>query len=485
MINFLFKKSSIKDNNKLTLKDKFPWLNIIDNQLDDLIDQDINIRINEIINLNNFFLSLEGKQKLNLLKSSSVTLGYPKTAADLEIDLLVQIFKKDTLDKLLFNPCGGLHIHKNNEKFNSDKSISDNFGILRSPKGKIFIVGSSNTLLPVMTAMILSYILGNITVVQLSSLHLNIIPNLISSLPSNSYKYIHFTKLNRSIEEDQNYLSSLLISVNWNVVNLWGGNESLSYYFGHLLKNSYRPRIVSMEPMTGIVLIQNSFIKENKKFIAKELAYSIFVMGQQLCSSPTIGFVISEDINFCLEELSREIILEIEKLYIQNNNDESKSIMLDRMLNVATDNGSRVHLSNKYKNNISVIESLKHSVFAENKIRCFLDIHERRNFIELIKVKNFNDAINQLRLLPTQYSYKEIQKVQTILPFGDKKFLKHVFNLAKKIGAYRIISSEFTLVRHPMEPLDSYNLINEFTNQIAVSGINSQEINILKSPSLD
>ena len=56
----------------------------------------------------------------------------------------------------------------------------------------------------------------------------------------------------------------------------------------------------------------------------------------------------------------------------------------------------------------------------------------------------------------------------------DKKFLKHVFNLAKKIGAYRIISSEFTLVRHPMEPLDSYNLINEFTNQIAVSGINSQ-----------
>ena len=67
MINFFLKKSLHKKNNKLPLDNKFPWLKIIDNQVDELIDQDINFRIDEITNLYQHLLSAEGKNKLTKL----------------------------------------------------------------------------------------------------------------------------------------------------------------------------------------------------------------------------------------------------------------------------------------------------------------------------------------------------------------------------------------------------------------------------------
>ena len=476
MINFFLKKSSQKKNTELPLHKKFSWIKTIDIQIDELIDQDINFRINEIVGLYQHLLSSEGKDKLKKLYDELVNFGYPKQAAKLELDMLIKIFDKKVLNNLLYNPSVGLDIHKNGSEFNSDKYITDNFGILRSPKGKILIVGSGNTLLPVITSMILSYILGNVTVVQLSSLHVSSIPNFIKSLSLNFSRYIHFTKLNHNNLEDKNYLESLLISIKWDVVNLWGGDEALRYYFGKLIKNTYRPRIVSMEPLTGITLIDQSYIKENQTKIARELSQSISIMGQQLCSSPTIGFIISNNVNESLESFCNELILNIEKNYVQNNIDESNSIKLDRMLINAMDSGSRVYSSDKYKNNISIIESINNSIFIDNKADNFLSIHERRNFIEFIKVENFDEAIKQIRLLPSQYSFKEIQKVQTILPFGNDKFIKKVFNLAKKIGAYRIINAEYTLLRHPMESMDGYNLIQEFSDLIAISGKNSQKI---------
>ena len=129
--------------------------------------------------------------KLTKLYDELVNFGYPEEAAKLELDLLIKIFDKRVINNLLYNPSAGLDVHKNESKFISDKMITDSFGFLRSPKGKILIVGSSNTLLPVITSIILSYILGNVTVVQLSSIHINSIPNFIKSLSigvSNSTK---------------------------------------------------------------------------------------------------------------------------------------------------------------------------------------------------------------------------------------------------------------------------------------------------------
>ena len=102
----------------------------------------------------------------------------------------------------LGNPTPNSENNRHNVGFKIIDSINKEFGLIRTSIGKVFIVGSSNTLLPVLTSMILSYIAGNNTVVQLSSLHANCIPNFIENLPFEGVNHIHFTNLYREKEED-------------------------------------------------------------------------------------------------------------------------------------------------------------------------------------------------------------------------------------------------------------------------------------------
>ena len=52
-------------------------------------------------------------------------------------------------------------------------------------------------------------------------------------------------------------------------------------------------------------------------------------------------------------------IIDIEQNYTSNNSDESNSIKLDRMINLARDRGSTVYTSSKFSNNICIIVSKK------------------------------------------------------------------------------------------------------------------------------
>ena len=115
------------------------------------------------------------------------------------------------------------------------------------------------------------------------------------------------------------------------------------------------------------------------------------------------------------------------------------------MINIARDNGSRVFTSSLYSNNICVIESENDSVFKKYDSTNLLNIHERRNFIELIKVSSFKKIKQILNEIFDNYSYKETKKIQTILSFGDKNFDVEVPKLASVIGAYRIIDSNYVL----------------------------------------
>ena len=65
-------------------------------------------------------------------------------------------------------------------------------------------------------------------------------------------------------------------------------------------------------------------------------------------------------------------------------------------------------------------------------------------------------------------THDQIKKIQTILVFGDKDFWDEAINLAKIVGAYRVIDLNYVLKRHPFEPLDGIHLIEEFTYPIAI-----------------
>ena len=84
------------------------------------------------------------------------------------------------------------------------------------------------------------------------------------------------------------------------------------HYNKIVAKNKNRPRIVNMEPLTGAVLIQRDYFDNNYHENIKKLSYSIDIMGQQLCSSPTIGFLINEDEDNSNDKLMQDLIISLE-----------------------------------------------------------------------------------------------------------------------------------------------------------------------------
>ena len=146
MINFFKKNEKIKKiNHKIELPEIFPWITKLEDNYIYLSNQDINIRINEILDLKKYFKTKIGINQLLELKDSLVTSGYPENAAQLEIDFFIELFEDETIKNLLFNDSAGLHLHQKNGYFNKKVKVNKDFGLIRTSIGKIFIVGSSNT----------------------------------------------------------------------------------------------------------------------------------------------------------------------------------------------------------------------------------------------------------------------------------------------------------------------------------------------------
>jgi hypothetical protein len=262
----------------------------------------------------------------------------------------------------------------------------------------------------------------------------------------------------------------MLKTIPWDVINVWGGEEANNFYYSNSTDNPNRPQILNMEPLTGVVLIQASYLKSNLDKVTKELASSITEMGQQLCSSPTEGYIINDNNKEIDSIFFDNLVQNIEKYYFEFNDFETNYFKLDRMITYAQDNNSKVFISKKHGNKISIIKSNNTSVFESISEDISLSIHKRRNFLEFIELDLFSKLFDKIMKINKKNSHKEIKKIQTILVFGDEKFFQNTCELAKKIGAYRVVDSEYIFKRHPFESLDGKHLVNEFTYHISLIG---------------
>ena len=466
MINF-FKKKHEKDIN---LTDKFDWFQNLNKEKIKLAEGNIQERLLDVKAIHKFLKTQEGKLLLKSIFNQMIEIGFPENSSKIELDLLTEIFLPQTLDDIFYNPSNGLKNSFDNGSFNQTVIINNSYGYITAPRGLVLIVGSSNTILPVITSMILSYISGNVTVCQLSKINCNIISNFINSLPSDCSKFFHFTQLDHKDVNENKTLKKMLKEIPWNVVNVWGGEEANNFYYLNTANNNNRPNILNMEPLTGIVLIQNSYLKNNLNKATSDLASAITEMGQQLCSSPTEGYIINDNNKEIEANFFNGLVKNIEGNYSEFNDYEINYFKLDRMVTYAQDNNSQVFISKKLGNKVSIIKSRDFSVFKKINPNINLSIHERRNFLELIELESFNKLYNLISDINKNDSHKEIKKIQTILVFGDKNFLKETFELAKKIGAYRIVDADYIFKRHPFEALDGKHLVNEFTYQISLIG---------------
>ena len=465
----LFKKK--EQNNKINLSNYFNWIKSLDKQKLELSNQDLEKRLSQSRLVYKFLKSEKGKKLLNSICLEMKEIGFPEISSKIELDLLIEIFSPETLNQIFFNPSNGFNKSNYSGKFKQTIKISENYGYVIAPKGLVLIVGSSNTILPVITSIILSYICGNVSVCQLSKFNASIIKKFIDGIPSDCTNYVHYTNLDHNIPSDESLLKELLTQVPWNVINVWGGEEANNFYFKNVAKNLNRPKIINMEPLTGIVIIQRSYLKNNLNEISKELAISISEMGQQLCSSPTEGFIVNDINDYQIDDsFFNKLVDCLEENYIEFTDFEASYFNLDRMLTYAQDKNSKVYNSKKYGNKISIIASNSKSVFSDSDDNNYLSIHKRRNFLELINTSNFETLFNLINGISSKCTHSEIKKIQTILVFGNKEFNTDVLKLAKNTGAYRVIDANYIFKRHPLEALDGIHLVNEFTYQISVVG---------------
>ena len=465
MIRFFSKQIHEK---KISLEEKFPWLDSLEEKKKEQKLVTFSVRLEHFNKLNSFIDTDDWQNLVTDFKNDLLISGYPKYAADLELELLSDLFNQHTINSIFSNPSNSFHKSMKTGNFKDETEFYKNFRITRSSKGLILVVGSSNTILPIILAIILSYLCGNITVVQLSSLHREIIPNFFSKLPYLKKNCIYFTNLNQADASDREYLSKLVSEVKWDIINVWGGEDANDFYYAHSRNNKYRPKVLNMEPLTGIVLIQANHIKKNSDTLAKELAQAISTMGQQLCSSPTEGYIIGELVEPLREEFFTKLIDQLDETYEFHSSSEANLIKLDRVLSKATDSGARVYTSEKYGNLISIINSDKQSFFLKTSPELSLSIHDRNNFLELINTKSFETAYATASQLSGKVTHEDIKKVQTVLVFGDKDFWKDSITLARIVGAYRVIDLNYVLKRHPLEPLDGIHLVEEFSYPIAI-----------------
>ena len=167
MINF-FKKKHEKDIN---LTDKFDWFQNLNKEKIKLAEGNIQERLLDVKVIHKFLKSQEGKLLLKSIFNQMIEIGFPENSSKIELELLIEIFLPQTLDDIFYNPSNGLKNSFDNGSFNQTVIINNSYGYITAPRGLVLIVGSSNTILPVITSMILSYISGNVTVCQLSKIN--------------------------------------------------------------------------------------------------------------------------------------------------------------------------------------------------------------------------------------------------------------------------------------------------------------------------
>ena len=466
MIKFFGNKKSPKIN----IFEKFKWISLVDDLKINLARQGFNHRKNQINNVYEFFKKDEGKQLIQELHDKLVKSGLPESSVNIELELLLEIFAPDTINDIFYNPSNGLDKHLKHNQFSDAVSINNNYGFVRVPKGLVFIIGSANTILPVFTSLVLSYICGNINVIQLSSDNSEILQSFFCKLPFQCKDYVYFTNLKYIDNSDNECLKNILREVPWDVVNIWGGEEANFYYYKYLAENKNRPTVLSMEPLTGIVIIQNKYLINNKNKVVIELSKSIREMGQQLCSSPTEAYILDDgEVNY-KEDFFNNLIHNLENDFEQYNDLESNYIKLDRMLSHASDKGSEIFKSKQYGNKIVLIKSYNSSVFSSIAPYSSLSVHERRNFLEFIIVKTLEEIVNLIKGISQKETHKSIKKIQTIIVFGDDIFVKQIISLAKLVGAYRIIDHNYVFRRHTLEALDGKHLVSEFTYPLSILG---------------
>ncbi|MEM4690691.1 MAG: aldehyde dehydrogenase family protein [Archaeoglobaceae archaeon] len=396
-----------------------------------------------------------------LISRTSALTGYSEKMVEFEFSLIPSVFDYKALKKNI-EASFGIEL----KALESFFQIEDGEYIRYLPKGPVFIIGSGNSSIPALIPTVISLLTGNFTILKPSVVNYEVIFSVFSSLKEletefaskmlQAFVLSYFTHNSESL----NYL---LTEAKLGVVNFWGAGEARDQICQLVAKNPNRPEILINGPLTGVAVIDEDNFNEKT---AEALAKNVVLYDQQLCSSPTVAFLVGKYEN--AKDFLRLLAKNLNRIGMElpMKAGDSYIYLLQKVKRALIFKGAFLESSKTPENPWTVVLSKKTSLFEDHfDLYPEFSIFVRKRFIEMVLLDDYFEIVEWVRKIPKLRSYSGIDGVQTV-GIAIKPEVKNSLLEELASSVYRIVPIEDMFMRSPLEPYDGILFPRAFTKPV-------------------
>ena len=425
-----------------------------------------------------FLISLRGRSTREAILDALAATGYGERSARHELDALVGFLSRRHLEPLVNNPAvlpGGKALLDG-----GFVPLSSGVTITGVPVGPVLVVGSGNSFVPSMIASVLALLANCPVVLRGAAINQPILRQLFAALRTAGSRLlgdllecVHLIFLDHADPGEGEQLRRLLRTGPFGAGNFWGGRAAIDTLVAELGHNPHHPMAIPMEPLTGIALVTDRFVRRHSGAsteAAEDLAEAMTEMGQQMCSSPTEAYFVGDLAE--AHRFAREVGDALERsAWLRTRPLPARSAMLvDRIRERCAERDHVVLAPRDGDARWTVIVSDGGSVFTGDDPPPTLEIHERSAFLELVRVPTLDAVADHIERLPRAPCHRGIKQVQTLIRIAHLDDVQRVIQLLRRrgTGVFRAVPPSHVARRHHAEPLDGFHLVALFTRQVVV-----------------
>lgn len=413
------------------------------------------------------------ERRTTLLNLLPKTTGYSCQTIDFEVNDLPAYLDPHSLSEKLNNPAS-FPYGKGNDILDGFIPVREGDYMTAHPRGPLLVIGSGNTLVPVLLSFVYAFLTNNVCVIRSSEANYIGMREILRSFQDAAINAPPFVQKALKLAQQSTVIinvahtsteyKTLLEEGPFHLVHFWGGGEALSFVRQCIMKNPAQPRLLVNGPLTGVVIIDSESVSDQHERIASEIAFNMAIFEQKLCSSPTeCYFVGSEKKCMHFAQILANHAMHNDRLY-PHTLETDLAIKTQLVRTLIKREGATVITPESGGAEWTIVVSKGSSVIdrvVTQKLK--LSIYERTKFLEMIAVDTMEEAADLIRTLPARKCHKGIEKVGTVGYAMDFENAQKCAHLLSGCGVYRIVPVTGIFGRGSFEPADGVCIPREYT----------------------
>jgi hypothetical protein len=424
-----------------------------------------------------FLFSARGKRTRDRIVAELVAGGFPETSARDEVDFLPYLLSRRYLETIVGNAAalpGGLGLLDGHFV-----AVGQGASVTGLPVGPVLIIGSGNAFVPALMAAVQALLCSCPVALRGSRLNQAVLELVVDALRSGGgpvlaslLEHLHLFFVDHRDPDENAVLHELLRSGPFGAGVFWGGREMLDALLPQFARNPRHPLAIPMEPLTGVAVVTQRWLHRSRGAAgeaAQELADAMVTMGQQMCSSPTEGYLVGTHEQAMA--FGRDVAGELERSGEARRRrlSDAQAVRLDRVRERCEEEGATVLTPRRGDSAWTVVVSEGESIFAALPRSLALPIADRHGFLELIALPSLEAVAERVAALPAAPCHGAVKQVQTILRLCHLADAQRLVTLLRpRGGVFRVVPPDHVARRHPYEPFDGQHFVALFTRQTVV-----------------